>query len=175
MPPLATTSTIKLLARYNETVNAAMNKTIARLADQEWTGNLGGFHPSVKALCAHLYVCDLNWMKRLGDVRPFRTLSHRCFAAHHPWDAVLIEDVDDYLTRRRELDALLTEFVGEFEEEDLDARLRYIDWRGTLQDRDVAGLLLHLFHHQTHHRGMISVYLEILGHDNEFSSLVPYV
>jgi uncharacterized damage-inducible protein DinB len=35
--------------------------------------------------------------------------------------------------------------------------------------------LWHIFNHQTHHRGMISLYLDMMGIDNDFSGLLPLV
>jgi uncharacterized damage-inducible protein DinB len=32
-----------------------------------------------------------------------------------------------------------------------------------------------MFNHQTHHRGMIALYLDILGKENDFSSLLALV
>jgi uncharacterized damage-inducible protein DinB len=34
---------------------------------------------------------------------------------------------------------------------------------------------LNLFNHETHHRGMISLYLEMLGRENDFNSIAPFV
>ena len=50
-------------------------------------------------------------------------------------------------------------------------RLRYKNFKGIDQDRELGGLILHVFNHQTHHRGMISLYLDMLGKENDFSNL----
>ena len=46
-----------------------------------------------------------------------------------------------------------------------------------LEDRDAPKSLLvaHMFNHQTHHRGQISLYLDILGKKNDFSGIAPLV
>jgi uncharacterized damage-inducible protein DinB len=43
------------------------------------------------------------------------------------------------------------------------------------QDRELGGLIMHLFNHQSHHRGMVSVYLDMLGKQNDFSNILPLV
>jgi uncharacterized damage-inducible protein DinB len=59
--------------------------------------------------------------------------------------------------------------------ENLSKRLRYKDFKGIEQDLELGGLILHMFNHQTHHRGMISLYLDMLGKENDFSSLLALV
>jgi uncharacterized damage-inducible protein DinB len=125
-------------------------------------------------MCASLPF-DLNWMKRFSLLRGFRTLEQPVFSPKHSWSDSLIGGVEDYLEKRRALDGHIVSFASEFTGEDLEKNLKYANWRGEAHDRQVGGLLLHVFNHQTHHRGMISIYLEILGYQNDFSSLVPFV
>ena len=49
--------------------------------------------------------------------------------------------------------------------------LTYMDSRGDEYKKNFGGLIIHMFNHQTHHRGMISIYLEELGIANDFSNL----
>jgi uncharacterized damage-inducible protein DinB len=81
----------------------------------------------------------------------------------------------DYDADRKALDECLTKFAEEVTSEDLSQRLHYKDFKGIDQDRELGGLILHMFNHQTHHRGMIALYLDILGKDNDFSSLLALV
>jgi uncharacterized damage-inducible protein DinB len=50
-----------------------------------------------------------------------------------------------------------------------------VDSHGKLYKRLFGGLIVHCFNHQTHHRGMISIYLDSLGIDNDFSNLAGMV
>jgi uncharacterized damage-inducible protein DinB len=43
------------------------------------------------------------------------------------------------------------------------------------QEKDFGGLVLHVFNHQTHHRGQMSLYLDILGKKNDFSGIAPLI
>jgi uncharacterized damage-inducible protein DinB len=73
------------------------------------------------------------------------------------------------------LDNQFSDFVNEIAEEDLDQYLEYSDSHGKLYKRLFGGLVLHCFNHQTHHRGMISVYLENMGISNDYSNLANMV
>jgi uncharacterized damage-inducible protein DinB len=51
----------------------------------------------------------------------------------------------------------------------LEKILTYTDSEGNKLEKVMETLLLHVFNHETHHRGMISLYLEMLGKENDFS------
>jgi uncharacterized damage-inducible protein DinB len=76
---------------------------------------------------------------------------------------------------RPELDDKIISFVNELEPADLEKQLTYTSSEGGSHTKKMEGLVLHVFNHQTHHRGMISLYLEMLGKENDFSGISPYV
>jgi len=67
------------------------------------------------------------------------------------------------------LDNIITEFIKELREEDLNKSLRFINSKGVEMERKMNSLITHVFNHETHHRGMISVYLEMMGIENSYS------
>jgi uncharacterized damage-inducible protein DinB len=126
----------------------------------------------VRSLCSHLYVCDFNWLKRFSALRDFVLLKEPLFNREpYSFKDVLFEKKEEYLSKRPELDDKITAFVNELSEEDINARLKYADSSGNPYEKSFGGLLLHSFNHGTHHRGMISLYLELLGRDNDFNSI----
>ena len=72
-------------------------------------------------------------------------------------------------------DQLLSRFAEEVTPADLAGRLRYKNWQGIGQDREFGGLVMHVFNHETHHRGQVSLYLDLLGKQNDFSNIIPLV
>jgi uncharacterized damage-inducible protein DinB len=163
--------TFTLLAKYNKKANETMNGLIKTLSDEEWEKSLGGFFSSVRSLCSHLYIADFTWLKRFSKLRQFTTLTEDFLGRKLSFDETLFEARDEYLRRRPELDDIIAAFAGELNEGDPEKTLRYNDSRGTAYERNFGALLLHCFNHETHHRGMISVYLEILGKKNDFNSV----
>jgi uncharacterized damage-inducible protein DinB len=79
--------------------------------------------------------------------------------------------IEDYLRARVELDEKIADFSAELTEEDFTQVLKLNDSHGTPMEKNFGGAVLHGFNHETHHRGMISLYLEQLGKPNDFSSL----
>ena len=163
--------TVKLLAEYNKSTNNKMNAFIKALDDSQWARVFGGYYNSIKALCNHIYVSDYNWLKRFSKLRTFKYIENPMFSNDIQFGTTFVESKDKYLTMRTELDNILNEFINELDKEDLKATLEYKDSHGTVYKRNYGGLILHVFNHQTHHRGMISIYLEEVGIANDYSNL----
>jgi uncharacterized damage-inducible protein DinB len=162
---------ITLFTQYNKSVNEKMNVIIHTLNPEEWEKSLGGFFPSVRSLCSHLYICDFNWLKRFKNLRPFTTLNEPFFAPEYSFRETLFQDKNEYLSKRPDLDNRMLAFTAEITDADMESTVMYTDSQGVTHERNFGGCLLQYLNHETHHRGMISVYLEMLGRENEFSSL----
>jgi uncharacterized damage-inducible protein DinB len=164
--------TVTLLAKYNKAANEAMNGVIRTLSPGEWEKPLGGYFASVRSLCSHLYICDFNWLKRYSALREFGALKDPFFSREpYSFKEELFKDMGEYLARRPDLDDRIIAFGDEITDSDLGKPLKYGDSSGRQYERNFGGLILHCFNHDTHHRGMISVYLEMLGKANDFNSV----
>jgi uncharacterized damage-inducible protein DinB len=164
--------TITLLAKYNKAANEKMNAVISTLSGEEWDKPLGGYFSSVRGLCSHLYICDFNWLRRFRNLRDFSGLKDPFFDKAYSFHDVLFPDKAEYLAKRPELDDKLLAFAAEITDQDLGASLKYTGSEGESYDRNAGGCLLHFLNHETHHRGMISLYLELMGRKNDFASLM---
>ena len=167
-----TPDAVKLLAQYNAHANTEMGRVLAQLTDEEWNRVMGGYYPSIRSLCFHLFIVDFTWLRRFANLRPFAYTKHPIFQGNPTWGGLLFPSFLDYDADRKALDECLTKFAEEVTPEDLPNRLHYKDFKGIDQARKMGGLILHMFNHQTHHRGMISLYLDMLGKENDFSSLL---
>jgi uncharacterized damage-inducible protein DinB len=76
---------------------------------------------------------------------------------------------------RMELDNKIIEFIGEITTNDLENILKYSNSKGMKFEKRMDGLLIHLFNHETHHRAMVSLYLEMLGKANDYNNVLPFV
>ena len=163
--------TLVLFAKYNKVANQKMDEVIKTLSKEEWDKNLGGFFKSVRGLCSHLYLCDFNWLKRFSRLRDFGVFKEAFFAREpYSFKEVLFADMAEYLTSRSLLDEKIIAFIDEVNDKDLDSILKYSDSSGNLYEKNFGGLIIHSFNHDTHHRGMVSLCLEMLGRDNDFGS-----
>ncbi len=174
-PPAMDTKTVKLLAEYHRKASGEMNRLIERLTPEQWEQRFGGYYPTIRVLCNHLYISDFTWLKRFGGLREFAYRKDGLFDAELALTSNAFAGQSEYLDKRGVLDAKVAAFAAEVSEDDLAALLTYANFRGVEQRRNFGGLLLHMFNHGTHHRGMISVYLDTLGIENDYSNVFPLV
>lgn len=167
--------TCTLLADYNTWANAGMNAHIAKLSPAQWKTLYKGYFDSIESQCNHLYISDFNWLKRFSLAREFSYIKAPLFLEDHAFGSTVFFEVADYLRLRVDLDAYILKLAAEVEVGDLEKRFAFFDSSGTRQEREFGGALLHFFNHQTHHRGMISLYLEGLGIENDYSNLIELV
>lgn len=163
---------IKLFAMYNEITNIEMNEIISELSSVQWERQFNGYFNSIKSMCNHIYICDFNWLKRFSNLRPFKFIRNSMFKQTLGFDEVVLESIQDYKEKRGKLDISINEFVNELKREDIEKDLKYIDSHGKEYNRNFGGLILHMFNHETHHRGMISIYLEEMKIANDYSNLM---
>jgi uncharacterized damage-inducible protein DinB len=165
--------TFTLFARYNQNVNEKMAALIQTLNHDEWNQDFKGFFKSVRALCSHLYISDLNWFKRFRAIRDYQGLKSETFTPAYGFKDLLFPSPEEYLTARPKLDQGMIEITSEIRAEDLGKTLKYTNYQGITLEKNFGGALTQAFIHGVHHRGMISLYLELLGRDNDIASLIP--
>ena len=76
----------------------------------------------------------------------------------------------DYLSARPILDEKIVAFSNELSGADIEGMFKYTDSSGKSYERNFGGLIMQSLNHDTHHRGMISLCLEMVNRDNDFSS-----
>ena len=167
--------TCKLLAQYNQTANQKMNDKIRTLSSAQWNQEFTGYFKTIKQLSSHIYISDYGWLKRFGKFRDFQFFKDPLFDQTLSYGSLPFDDVAGYLSKREVLDKKLIMLIDELTEGDLEKTISFANFKGETVSKNVGGSILHLFNHQTHHRGMISLYLDMMHIDNDFSSLLPLV
>jgi uncharacterized damage-inducible protein DinB len=133
------------MARYNRDANARLYAACAELSDADRRRDLGLFFTSVHGTLNHLMVGDRIWLGRFRgeDV------------ASTGLDAILYDDFEALRAARTALDDDLAGFMDTVTPAFLAGTIRYRNNAG----RDLADpawtLVVHLFNHQTHHRGQL--------------------
>jgi uncharacterized damage-inducible protein DinB len=167
-------NTYKLLAIYNKEANAKMNEIINTLSEEDWNKEFGGYFNSIHELCSHMFVGDYRWLQKVKAKFGFKSLSDDFFSKELNLKEVLFSNIAEYIQQRQALDEIIINLSNEITENDLEQTFSFTNFKGITYEKKFSVYLLHLSHHKTHHRGMVSIYLEMLGKENEYSGLYPY-
>jgi uncharacterized damage-inducible protein DinB len=162
-----------LLAKYNKEANRKMNIIIKTISGEEWDKTFDGYFKSIHELCSHIYVADYNWLNRFKKLRKFDSLNENYFNEKYSLQETLFLTIDEYISKRTELDNIVIDFIKEITVEDINKILEYKNMEGKILEKRMEGLIIHMFNHETHHRAMISVYLEMLGKENDYNNILP--
>jgi uncharacterized damage-inducible protein DinB len=140
------------LADYNHWANRRLYAAALALPEEQYRRSTGVFFRSLHGTLNHLLLTDRVWLKRLTG------------EGEHPLrlDAILFEDRAELARARIAEDARLKRVVGGYSEADLATPLPYKTMSGAPQQQMLADILLHLFNHQTHHRGQAHACCSIL-------------
>ncbi|MDR0494570.1 MAG: DinB family protein [Treponema sp.] len=143
----------KILANYNKITNEYMNNYIRDISEDQWNKNFIGYFKSIHELCSHIYICDFNWLKRFKMLRLFETLNNEYFNKNYEFSEIIFKNIQEYFLLRNELDQIIIDFINELEKNDLENILKFTDSKGNKIERKMEPLIIHMFNHQTHHRG----------------------
>ncbi len=166
-----------LLASYNRWMNERLYAAAGTLPAAELSRDRGAFFGSILGTLNHLVVADTLWLQRFPTL-PARHEALdpvRALPAPAALDAVLFADFAELTAHRRRLDAIIEDWIGTLGETDLREVLDYANTRGHGFRRGLASLLLHMFNHQTHHRGQVTTLLSQAGVDVGVTDLLALI
>ena len=139
------------LAAYNSWANARLYDAALALPEDLYRADVGVFFSSLHRTLNHLLLTDRLWLTRLTGVgvQPKRL------------DEILYEDRLELARARLAEDARLAALVGGYDAAILARPHAYQTTSGKPQEQPLSDILLHLFNHQTHHRGQAHACLSI--------------
>jgi uncharacterized damage-inducible protein DinB len=147
---------VRLMAAYNRWMNEKVFEACASLSPEELHAERGAFFRSVIGTLNHLLYGDLAWLGRFKEGEPRATRP----------DEIIHGDLAALRAAREALDREIAEWAEQIDAEWLAATFRY---RSVVDggERAFPGWLLvvHMFNHQTHHRGQLTTLLTQLGRD----------
>lgn len=166
----------RYLARYNSWFNQRLYDACEQLTDDERKRDRGAFFGSIHNTLNHLLWGDRLWLARFAaqdgvDAGAFSggVLDMPPAAVHA---TVLCDDWAELRTQRARLDAAIEAWLAAMPA-DLPLRsMRYSNTKGVQRDHPMWMALTHLFNHQTHHRGQVTVLLMQAGVDPGMTDLI---
>lgn len=156
---------VRLMATYNEWMNVKVYEAAATLPAAVLVADRKAFFGSIIGTLNHLLNGDLIWLGRFAShpagyaaLAGLPRIPAELGAIRHPGLAGL-------LAERRQVDAAILGMAAAVAEPDLDRTLGWTNSKGMVSEKAFFGLLMHLFNHQTHHRGQVTTLLSQEGVD----------
>jgi uncharacterized damage-inducible protein DinB len=165
---------VGLMAAYNEWMNTRLYAAAAQLSAAALTENRGAFFGSIIGTLNHLVVADTMWLKRIAPqltdntaLQPIRELE-----APRALNEILFVDLAALTVRRESLDKVFIDLAQSLDEATLHGTLSYKNTQGVEATRNLFSVLMHIFNHQTHHRGQTTTLLSQAGVDIGLTDLI---
>lgn len=167
---------LRLMAEYNTWMNAKLYDAAAGLSQEDVARNRGAFFGSILGTLEHLVVADTLWLKRFAE-HPAGTALAPVRALPKPasLDAIQFGAIEPLRLRREMLDRVIATWIETLEEADLDTVLAYQNSRGIPYAKPFGLLLVHVFNHQTHHRGQATTLLTQAGAEVGVTDLLALI
>ena len=165
-------------AKYNESVNQSIMELLKPLKKEQIMMKTKAYYPSIFETLLHNLIADLNWLRRYRDALKENKALNNGKPLSLEEKGLRLEFDSDYtkfFQYRRQVDELMIQFVNELDEGKMGLIIKYKNYKGEEIEKELWKTLLHLFNHQTHHRGQVSVLLDLIGIDHDYSSLATRI
>ncbi len=169
---------LRLLARYNQWMNARLYAAAATLPPAVQAQPLGAFFGSILGTLNHGLVADTIWLRRFAThPTAFGALDGlRTDTRVLRLDQTLHQTLEPLRQARDAMDRTILALSGQLTGADLAESIAYRNSRGLPFERPFGALLVHFFNHQTHHRGQVTTLLYQQGVDpgeTDLLALIP--
>jgi uncharacterized damage-inducible protein DinB len=155
----------QMMARYNAWQNTQLGDALKDQPLGELTKDRGAFFGSILGTLNHLLWGDLMWMSRLdGGEPPEAGIADS--TARHPTLAA-------WSAERFRVDARIRHWAETIDNIDLKGDLSwYSGAAGRQMTKPMEACVVHMFNHQTHHRGQVHAMLTAAGLTAPVSDLI---
>ncbi len=158
---------LKLMAEYNQWMNDNIYRAAHHLDEHELSNDKGAYFKSIIGTLNHIMVGDIIWFQRVANgFRNNKSLDFiRSLSKPNTLDEIIFDSIEELTNQRKKIDMSIIAFVDELNGSDLEKPLAFQNMKGIPLVKNTGLLMLHIFNHQTHHRGQISTLFSQLGID----------
>jgi uncharacterized damage-inducible protein DinB len=153
------------LAEYNRWMNENLCTVCSGMKDEERKRDMGSFFRSIHATFNHILLVDRLWLARIRK-EPITVSS---------LDQELYADFSELTRERTKTDKDIALLVKSLDTKNL---IEPVVYTSIVSKTEVVlplgSILIHLFHHQTHHRGQITAMISQLGYDYGKTDIIAW-
>jgi len=166
------TEVFKHYSKCNQHINADMIKAIESAKENVYDRNVDGYFKSIGELLDHIYKADLVWLSSFKFIKEYSIFKDPVFNETPKSSERIFTDLGSFKTARIHLDTVFAQLANEIEESDLQKYVVRVTRLGERQEKLFWKALMHVFNHQTHHRGQVSQILDELKIENDYSNMI---
>ncbi len=162
-------------AKYNKAVNQEILKLVEPMPKEKIFQKSKAYYPAIFDTMSHILNTDIAWLRRFKASLPENKALAGSSVLQLDNETLKKEMEGDYTKLfkfRKDLDETIIQFVEELDDNKLNAIIKFKNYKGEEIEKELWKLLLQWFNHQTHHRGQISVQLDMLDLFNDYSSML---
>ena len=164
----------QLYAEYNSLTNADVIKILEGLPPDKITEKTGVYYNSILGVLNHMLMTDIIWIRffadkfpEAGEVKPLIPVFEV-----KDWKEMIWKSFDELKKVRLSFDEVIRKTFELIPEEKYELVLTRKSFKGDEQKVIAWNSFLHLFNHETHHRGQIATILDQMGIENDYSNLI---
>jgi len=145
------------MARYNAWQNASVYGACDQLSDAQRRENRGAFFGSINATLNHILRADQTWLARFGAAEPPEKNSISK-------GLTLFDDWEELKAERSRFDGVIRDWADRMEPPTFEGDLTWFSGAANRElTRPRSLIIMHIFNHQTHHRGQVNAMLTGFG------------
>lgn len=163
------------MAEYNHWMNQKLYDACRKLTGEQLAENRGAFFGSILGTLNHIVVGDILWLKRFSSTGLSTLEVMNTIPTPESLNSIVFNNLQDLKACREQLDNIILAFTQQITDSELQRVLTYKNSKGIVSNKMLFNLLMHLFNHQTHHRGQISTLLSQCGIDIGVTDLVAII
>ncbi|MGH1413102.1 MAG: DinB family protein [Pelagimonas sp.] len=147
---------VREMARYNSWQNNQLIPILRGLNDEVLNQERGAYFGSILATANHILWSDQLWMSRFANVE--------APAANFAKGTEMTASLQEWEIQRFRTDSAINRWAKHIKSIDLTG---YLNWFSVVNHREyskpIGVCIMHMFNHQTHHRGQLHVMLTSVG------------
>jgi uncharacterized damage-inducible protein DinB len=163
----------QFLAEYNRKANLELLAILEQADPALLYKPTGAYFKSILGTLSHVLLSDIAWLGRIvakddalrGALGPL-PVADAPAVVDRTWQTLAA-----FATNRKEVDDAFAKLIRALPDGRIEETLHYQNPKGEAQAKPLWVLLLHLFNHQTHHRGQVATILDQAGIANDYSGL----
>ena len=164
---------LELMAAYNKAANDELYEILDKADPELLTRSHNTYYDSVLGLLNHVLLADLGWLSRFRDSNlDLPSLRSPVIEFEHPGGQHISHDNwSDLSGHRVKTDDLFVAFIEETPQALFEGEIE-VPRRDKTRVFPFGKIVMHVFNHQTHHRGAVSTILDQNGIENDYSNVL---